>query len=345
MRARWIEIWGGQLQRGERPDPRPAEGELLVQVQACGVGLTVLNCIRGDLGDDPANLPRVPGHEIVGTVAAVGPSVDPEWVGQRVMAFFYLFCGRCPECLAGREPLCWELAGYLGVDRDGGYAELVVLPARNVVCLPSGIDPVLATAIPDAIATPVHVARRCGLAPGERVAVIAAGGGVGIHMVQVARMYGSRVAGLEADQTKLARLETDFGVEAVDSSGFEGTRLPDGWKGKADVVVDLLGSPASLEWSLEVLDRKGRLALLTTFRGVTVPLSPRALVLAQGTVLGSRYASRHELMLAAEHVARGRVEPIVSETAGWSDVDRLHDLVRNGQLFGRGALVWKDGWS
>ena len=342
MRARWIDTWGGELQRGELPDPQPKDGELLVRVEACGVGLTVLNCIRGDLGGDPGDLPRVPGHEFVGTVAATGLGVDPGWVGQRVMAYFYLFCGRCPKCLAGREPLCRELAGYMGVDRDGGYAEFAVLPARNVVPVPRGVDPVLATAIPDAIATPVHVARRSAMAPGDRVAVIAAAGGVGIHMVQVARMYGARVAGLEVGQRKLAALESDFGVDAVESSDFAAVRLPDGWNGKADVVVDLLGSASSLEWSAEALDAGGRLVLLTTFHGITVPVSPRALVLGQGTVLGSRYASRHDLQLAAEHVAAGRVRPVVSDTADWTDVDRLHDLLEKGQLLGRGALVWKD---
>jgi D-arabinose 1-dehydrogenase-like Zn-dependent alcohol dehydrogenase len=340
MRARWIDLWGGPLQRGELPDPRPGDGELLVRVEACGVGLTVLNCIRGDLGDKPGNLPRVPGHELVGTVIETGPGVDPGRAGERVMAFFYLFCGRCPECLGCREPLCRELAGYVGVDRDGGYAELAVLPARNAVRLPGAIDPVLATAIPDAIATPVHVAHRAAIAPGERVAVIGAGGGVGVHMAQVARLHGARVAGLEADRAKLAALEGELGVEAVDSCDFTDVRLPRGWGERADVVVDPVGSRASLEWSMSALAAGGRLVLLTTFRDVAFSLSPRDVVLGGHAVIGSRYASRYELLLAAEHVAAGRVRPIVTETAGWKDVERLHDLLRDGQLLGRGALRW-----
>lgn len=304
------------------------------------MGLTVLNCIRGDLGADPSNLPRVPGHEVVGTVAATGAGVDGDWVGHRVMAYFYLFCGRCSHCLAGREPLCRVLAGYLGVDRDGGYAEFAVLPVRNVVRVPDEIDPVLATAIPDAVATPVHVAHLSALAAGERVAVIGAAGGVGVHMVQVARIHGARVAGLDVGEQKLAALETELGVPAVDSSDFAAIGLPSAWNGKADVVIDLLGSRASLDWSLGALDLGGRLVLLTTFRDVTFEVSPRALVLSEGTVLGSRYASRPDLELAAELVASGRLRPIVSETSGWDDVDRLHDRLRGGELFGRGALVW-----
>jgi propanol-preferring alcohol dehydrogenase len=340
MRARWIESWGGELERGERPDPEPGDGELLVRVLACGVGLTVLNCIRGDLGDDSDDLPRVPGHELVGTVLSTGPGVESDWAGRLVMAFFYLFCGRCAACLAAHEPLCERLAGYVGVDRDGGYGELAVLPARNVLRVPDGIDPVLATAIPDAIATPVHVARRSALVPGERVAVIGAAGGVGIHMVQVAQLYGARVAGLEADERKLDTLEREFGVAAVDSSDFAHVGLPAGWKDRADVVIDLLGTAASLGWAAEALGAGGRLVLLTTFDGVTFPASPRALVLGETAILGSRYASRRDLQVAADHVASGRVRPIVSETATWDDVERLHELLRGGDLFGRGALVW-----
>src|SRR5207302_9279290 len=129
------------------------------------------------------NLPRVPGHELVGSIVEVGAGVDPARRGELVTAHFYLFCGRCQRCLAGREPVCDNLRGWVGVDRDGGYAELVSLPGRNAVELPAGLDPILATTVADAMATPVHVCRRAGVQPGERLAVIAAGGGVGVHMV------------------------------------------------------------------------------------------------------------------------------------------------------------------
>src|SRR3954471_7651328 len=136
MRGRSIARWGDTPQPIELAEPEPGEGEVLVRVEACGIGLTVLNCIRGDLGHDPAALPRVPGHELVGRIVGVGPGVPDERVGERVCAYFYLFCGRCRRCLAGLESLCENLAGYVGVDRDGGYAEMTVLPARNALRLP-----------------------------------------------------------------------------------------------------------------------------------------------------------------------------------------------------------------
>jgi D-arabinose 1-dehydrogenase-like Zn-dependent alcohol dehydrogenase len=340
MRARWIDDWGGPLQDGERPDPSPGRGELRLAVEACGIGLTVLNCIAGDLGDDASDLPRVPGHEVVGRVDAVGPGVDPALVGRRAMAYFYLSCGACRMCLAGEESMCERLAGQLGVHRDGGYAERVVLPVLNAVPLPEGIDAALATAIPDAIATPLHVAHRAALRPAQRIAVVAAGGGVGMHMVQVARLHGCEVAGLEASAEKLAYLERELAVDAVDSSDFAAARLPGGWAAGADVVVDLLGTRASLEWALGALGPNGRLVVLTTFRDVAIEVSPREMVFGQRSLVASRYASRHELVAAADLVERGAVHPIVTRSVGPADVEGVHEELRTGALIGRGALTW-----
>ena len=346
MRAAWIEEWGGPLLHGERPDPVAGDGEVLVDVEACGVGLTVLNCIRGDLGADPDDLPRIPGHELVGRIAAVGPGVDRRRVGERIMAHFYLFCGDCRRCTAGQEPLCERLAGYLGVDRDGGYAARAAVPARNAVPLPEELDAALATVIPDAVATPVHVARRAAIAPGERVAVVGAGGGVGVHMVQVAQLHGAEVAGLDAVDAKLRHIEHQLGAHAVDSSDFATARLPDRWDGGADVVVDLVGTPASLAWSAEHIAVEGRLVLVTTFPGVEVSVSPRQLTLRQASLVGSRYASRAELALAAQLVATGRIDPVVSCAVGIGEVEHAHDALRDGTLLGRAALVWNgDGGS
>jgi D-arabinose 1-dehydrogenase-like Zn-dependent alcohol dehydrogenase len=344
MPAAWVEEWGGELQHGERAVPSPGDGEVLVDVEACGIGLTVLNCIRGDLGRDRDRLPRIPGHELIGRIAEVGPGVDPGRLGERVMAYFYLFCGRCRMCLAGAEPMCLNLAGYLGVDRDGGYGAWAALPARNAIPLPEAIHPWDATAIPDAIATPVHVAARAGIVPGDRVAVVAAGGGVGIHMVQLARLHGADVVGLDAVESKLAFLSEELGLGAVDSSDFGSASLPTGWQGGADIVVDLLGTRHSLEWSLAALAPNGRLIVLTTFRDVDIAVRPRDLVLAQASVMGSRYAARHELLHAAQLVASGHVQPVIGRRVRIDDVESAHRDLREGRLLGRGALIWdKEG--
>ncbi|MGH9102251.1 MAG: alcohol dehydrogenase catalytic domain-containing protein [Acidimicrobiales bacterium] len=340
MRALRLGSWGGELVLEEGvPDPEAGPGEVLVKVLACGIGLTVLNCVRGDLGADPANLPRIPGHELVGVVTGCGAGVDRSRTGELVAAYFYLSCGHCPACYRGSHSLCESLGGYVGVDRDGGYAELVALPAANALPLPPGIDAVEATVVPDAVATPVHVAGVGRVGAGQRVAVVAAGGGVGVHMVQVARLHGADVAGLEASDEKLAFLESELGVVAIDSSDFGRAQLPGPWRGGADVIIDFLGSRASLAWALSSLDLGGRLVVVTTFPDVDVPLLPRDLVLRQRSVLGSRYCGKAELLEAAALVRSGAVRPVIGERVSLAGVEAVHGQLREGSLLGRGALV------
>jgi propanol-preferring alcohol dehydrogenase len=339
MRALRIDAWGGEPKLVTLPEPRPAEGEVLVRVEACGVGLSVLNCINGDLGNAPEDLPRVPGHEYVGTITEVGAGVPRERIGERITAYFYLYCGRCAQCLAAHESRCERLAGLVGVNRDGGYAEWVTLPAGNAITLPDGLDPVLATVIPDGVGTPVHVARRAAIAASERVAVIAAGGGVGIHMVQVAAARGADVLGLDVTEEKLAHLRDELGVHAADSSDFSAVSLPDTWSDGPDVVIDFLGRPESLRWAVDNLATDGRLIALTTFHGIEFPVSPRELVFRQISLLGSRYASRYEVLEAARLVATGRVRPVISRRAGFEGVEGMHAALRAGELLGRGVLV------
>jgi D-arabinose 1-dehydrogenase-like Zn-dependent alcohol dehydrogenase len=336
-----IHQWGGPLAWETFELPPPGEGEVLIRVDACGIGLTVLNCIRGDLANASATLPRVPGHEIVGRVDAVGPGVTSVARGQRVMAYFYLVCGACDACRRGNDSLCSNLAGWVGVHRDGGYAPFCVLPAGNAIPLPDSIPAPLATAIPDAIATPLHVCKtRARIQHGDRVAVIAAGGGVGIHMVEMAAVFGASVAGLEASEAKFEAIAR-MGGTPVPSRSFDTVDLRGVWDGGAPtVVIDLLGSRESVTWALQVLPLGGRLVLLTTFRDVETILSPRDMVLRELTILGSRYASKAELRESAELVAQGKIHPVVSHVVGPEGIEDVHAALTAGVLLGRGAVDW-----
>jgi propanol-preferring alcohol dehydrogenase len=320
-------------------NPSPAHGEVLVRVLACSVGLTVLNMMRGDLGNDPNDLPRVPGHEIVGRVEEVGEGVEPQRLGELVAAYAYLFCGHCRRCVAGSESLCDNLSGFLGVDRDGGYAELCVLPARNAVTLPDGLDPVAASVVPDPLTTSVHICHRAVLGPGDRVAVIGAGGGVGVHLVQVARLFGAEVVGLDVEAAKLQFLSEELGVDAIDSSDFNRMQLPGSWNNRADVIIDLVGNRGGLTWALNALHSDGRIVLLTTFRDADFPVAPRELVFRQAAIVGSRYASRWEMLKAGELLAAGRVRSVVTDHARLEDVERIHEKLRAGTLLGRGVVI------
>jgi propanol-preferring alcohol dehydrogenase len=335
-----IHKWGGDLAWEAFDVPEPGPGEALVRVEACAIGLTVLNWMRGDLGNDPALLPRVPGHEIIGWVETVGEGVHAPAPGDRVMAYIYLSCGYCQPCRSGQDSMCENLAGYLSVHCDGGYAPYVTLPARNLVPLPASIPTAQAVAIPDAIASPLHMVRtRAGVRVGDRVAIIGAGGGLGLHMIQLARLYGGEVAGLEIAEEKLPAVE-EVGATPVHARALD--RLdPALWgKDRPSVVIDLVGQRETLAWGLQALAPGGRMVLLTTFRDIDVPLDPREMVLRQLTVLGSRHASKSEYVEAAELVASGRIRPVVTQVVSPQEVGEVHRALRAGTLVGRGALTW-----
>ena len=146
MRALRLAAAGGPLELREIPDPEPGPGEVLVDVFACAVCRTDLHIIDGDL--EPSTMPLVPGHQVVGRVAAVGDSVTT--VGDAVAAvrpdalvgvpWLGWADGTCPFCVSGRENLCPQ-ARFTGFDRDGGYAERLVGDARFCLPLPAGSEP------------------------------------------------------------------------------------------------------------------------------------------------------------------------------------------------------------
>lgn len=334
-----IHAWGTEPVQETFDRAEPGPGEVLIEVEACGVGLTVLNSIRGDLGNDPGLLPRVPGHELVGVVTEAGSESNQGLVGRRVVAYFYLTCGACFECRAGRDPLCQKLGGFVGVHRDGGYAPYVVLPASNLIPIPEGLDPIAATVVADAVATPVHVATRAALTSEDRVVVIGAGGGVGIHMIQVARLTTASAVGLDLTSEKLGAIES-IGVRAVDSSDF--TSLPSLFAdGPPTVVIDLVGLDTAGAWAVNALGPQGRLVVLTTFVDQHITIQYRDFVFREIGLLGSRYATKAEVATAADLVATGKVQPVIGQIVGPDDLLSLHARLRAGELVGRGALSWR----
>jgi propanol-preferring alcohol dehydrogenase len=341
MRAQVLHTWGGELALEEVATPRPGPGEALVKVEACGVGLTVLNHMKGNMSQRTEELPRIPGHEAVGRVVEVGAGVGGLQAGQRVMVYFYLACGACDYCRLAHESLCRHLRGNVGVAANGGYAEYLVLPAFNLLPVPDGVGAVDATAVPDAIATPLHVNRRAGIGPSDTVVVIGAAGGVGIHMVQMARLFGAEVIGIDRGEPKLRAVREVGARDALDFGAADlRDRLHAAAPGGITAAIDLVGSRETVTFALESLGRRGRLVLLTTFPGVTAEISPRRFVHDELSVLGSRYASRWEVVEAARLVQCGRIKPVVSEAVPLARVGELHAKLRAGTLLGRGAIVF-----
>lgn len=346
MRAMVLEKFGAPLTLKEMPLPRPGPNEALIKVRACGIGLTVVSMIA-----TPGRVtafPRIPGHEIAGEVVEVGSEVRTIEAGRRVTNHFYLTCGNCRYCRSGRETLCEHFRGNVGAACDGGYAEYVVLPERNLVPIPDGVTDVEAAVASDAIATPYHACHKeAQLSPGDDVLITGAGGGVGIHMVQMARLCGARVIAVEVSEEKLA-LAREWGAdEVIDArTGDIAARVKALTGGRGvDAAIDIVAASETLQACLESLAPAGRLVIIGSRPKSVFGADPTFIVNVQEhlkqaqEIHGSKYVNTEEILRTLELVKHKRIHAVVGRTFRLDEVEEAHALLRRNAIVGRAAMV------
>ena len=338
----WVSKWGSNLKFEEVTIPKLGPSDVLVEVKACGVGLSVSNFMMGAIGKNPTLLPKIPGDEITGVVAETGTAVQNFAEGDRVIVYIFVTCDHCKYCLSGKQDLCVNFGGWIGRHLNGGYAEYVKVPSNCLFKLSDEVSFVDGTVINTALAASVHALESRGqMQLGETVMIIGAAGGVGVHMSQLAKLYGARVIGVDVDDEKLKRT-SDFGVDVrINASRSD---VPEEVKkatggGGADIVVDLVGSSKTMGDALNSLGRAGRFVNLTTHLGSKIEAPLGKLVLDEIVITGSRYTTKHEFLKALELIRSGRVKPVISERSTLSEVERLHVLLAENKLFGRGVMV------
>jgi D-arabinose 1-dehydrogenase-like Zn-dependent alcohol dehydrogenase len=340
MKALVLRSPGTPFELTRLPDPVPGPGEAVARVLACGAGLTIQHVKAGRA---KAKFPLVIGHEITGEIVATGAGAEGLKAGDPVTAFYYLFCGRCRWCLSELEPLCENSGGNVGRDCDGGYAEYIKLPARLFIKLPEGLDwrahPAEIGVVGDALATPYKVLGRARVKAGETIAVIGAGGGLGIHQLMMAKWAGARAVAVESRREKFDACRKAGADEVVDASqGRIAEQLLDLTRGQGvDVAVDYVSSTATLEAAVKALGRRGR---LVTLGGAAQPfsLSARELLVKEQEILGSRYVTRREVIETLELVARREVWPLVTDVRPLEEAEALHERLERGEVIGRAAL-------
>ena len=340
MRAMVVRKWGEAFKLEERLDPQPAPGEAVMKVRGAGVGLTLVTMRTGVFG---GTAPRIMGHELGGDIIAVGDGVENVKMGQRCAVYFYLNCGHCRWCRNGRETLCENHGGYVGVHRDGGYAEFVSLPSEDFLPIPDNLDYEGAAIAADAVNTPWHCMReRAQSNPHDDVMLVGAGGGVGIHGVQVAKVFGARVIAVDISEEKL-ELASKWGADevvnfrAIEDLAAEAKRLTDG-KG-VDAAIDFVGKPEPFQACIDGLAVGGRAVVIGAQPG-DVKVSPVNLVITEQIVTGSRHSTRAELIETMNIMARGLVTPVVGKRLHFTEVEELFQDLQDEKLLGRGALTY-----
>lgn len=325
-----------------RPDPAPGPGEAVARILACGAGLTIHHARAGHT---KITYPRVLGHEVAGEIVAVGSGVKGLKPGDGVTCYFYLTCGECHWCRVDRQTLCDNFGGYIGRESDGGYAEYMKAPAANFLKFPEGIDwrthPAEAGVICDAIATPLKVTRRARLAPRDTVAVFGAGGGLGLHMVKVARWaHARRVIAVDVVAAKLeacSRAGADQLVDAAKGNVADQLLEMTGGKG-VDVAIDFVSAKATLAPAVAALGKGGRLVTLGG-NGAEFSVNAAEILRKEIELLGSRYATKTEVMESLEIAVRDGLWPTVTEKVPLADAEKIHGRLDRGLITGRAALM------
>jgi propanol-preferring alcohol dehydrogenase len=336
-----VRAWGQPFVEEQRPEPKPRHGEAVMKVRAAGAGLTLVNMRTGMYG---GSAPRVMGHELGGEIVAVGEGVTNVKVGDRCGVYFYLNCGHCRWCRNGRETLCEKHGGYVGVHCDGGYADHVCLPAGNFLPIPDGLDYEAAAMACDAVNTNWHCMReRARINPHDDVLLIGAAGGVGIHGVQVAKLFGARVIAADISEEKLElcqRWGADavINVRAVADVAAEARRLTDG-KG-VDAAIDYVGKPVTFQAAIDALAVSGRAVVIGGATG-TVTVPQLDLVVTEKIITGSRHSTRAELIETFEIMARGLVKPVVGRRVHFTEVESLFQDLAAEKMLARGALTYE----
>ncbi len=304
--------------------PRPGSHDVLLQVVEAGVN-PIDYYVVSSLNVRP--MPHVPGAEFAGVVVEVGDHVSDFKPGDRVVVYNRVFDGSCDMCLSSMEHLCRN-GGIMSVVTNGGWAEYVAVPGKNLVKIP-GIGWETAASLPVSALTAYHALMSAGLRPGNVVVVFGASGNTGQFAVQLAKMMGAEVIAVTGKDW-VRELGADY-VVAVNEAVGEVGKLTGGRM--ADVVIDPLGQET---WatSIGVVGRRGKWITFGQLTGGEVTLSIPRLYSSEVWVMGSTGGTRKELNELAKlsHKLKVRVDKEYGIDDARSALDRLFSKQRNGRV-------------
>jgi len=299
------------------PGPAPAHGQVLIAIEAIGVGGVDAVILRGALSDYGFKEGHILGSEVAGTVTAVGAGVSPSWVGQRVWAFTGL---------------------------DGGYAEQATAAADMVVPLPAGVSAADAVTLGSSAAVAHFALRHAHFAPGESVLVRGAAGGIGVMAVQFAARAGAGAVVVTASSAERGeRLRGLGATHVLDRAGAGGQDAPAGY----DVIIDVVAGPA-LPSFFGQLNPNGRMVTVGIVGGYPPADFGRGLLaafqksLSYGTFSADTvsWADRRAAIAGAFDAAvRGDLHPVVHRQLPLEQVVLAHQLMDAGEVFGRIVLT------
>jgi len=319
--------------------PTPGPEEAILKMGACGLCRTDLKIWHG-VHPGLRHLPLIPGHEVAGEVVEVGKSVSKNWLGQHAVIYCYLSCGKCEFCRAGSEILCTQLRGQIGFNLDGGFAEYVKVPVDNLFPISADIPFEQAAIVTDAIATPYRALTTKVNLRADEILVVIGAGGLGIHAIQLARLFGAKVIALDINEKALA-LAKEVGVDKAfhitKDDPKEAIRALS--EGGVDVVMDFVAKPVTQQLGLSLLKPGGRFVSIAYGADNIFEINSQLLVSRELQIRGSRSCGRKDLKETIDLISAKKIKPIIAERCPLSEANVALTKLEQGDVVGRTVLV------
>ncbi|MBY8875533.1 alcohol dehydrogenase catalytic domain-containing protein [Micromonospora sp. PLK6-60] len=317
------------LQLREVAEPAPSATQILIKVGACGVCRSNLHMVEGDwLPNTPASFPIIPGHEVVGTVSAVGSAVTHLAVGDRVgVQPIWKTCGVCQYCFSGREQLCRQRQ-ITGETLDGGYAEYMLAESAYAYPLPDNLSFEEAAPLFCPGITAYGSVAKAHLTPGQKVAVLGVGG-VGHMVIQMAALTGADVYAVTRSAVHQAVAEELGASKSFSPKGSGGSNLSDN---AVDAAIVFAPSDASVAEAMRIVKPGGRIVLGVAQNVGLLDIGDERTVV--GSVLGNRQQMREVLNLAAA----GKLRSVHADFP-LAEANEVLEMLKAGKIRARAVLV------
>lgn len=336
MKAMVLKEYNEPLVYCDYPEPNiKSEDDVIIRVIACGLCTTDLKVQEGIL--DSEGLPRILGHEPAGVVVRVGSNVTNVKYGDTVISSTYMACKTCEFCRQGRDTLCENLGGRLGITVDGGFAEYMRVKASCLIKIPDGVDPAQACVIPCGGGVPFHaMVRRVQVGPTDRVIILGAGG-IGIQAVQMCKVCGAEVIAVDIDEDKLD-LAKERGADHIIN-----TRNPRYLEqlqalGGATVLFDTVGLHSLLDNCSKALKKGARIVMVAYGPNKQIQMDLADIVLNEFEVYGSRGVGIQDATEMMNLLAQGKISLEVQKYP-LRELNEVIEKLKNNELIGRAVLV------
>lgn len=340
MMKTWVCQQPGELTWQSRDIPKPQQHEVLIKVKTVGICGTDIHAWRGK--QPFFSYPRVLGHEICGTIVALGSQTDHWHVGQQIAVIPYVSCHECSACRSGRENCCENIA-VIGVHRDGGFSEYLCVPEQNIL-LAEGIAPEVVALI-EPFAISAHAVRRAAVKPGDAVLVVGAGP-IGLGTAAIAAAEGAQVVMVDTSPERRAHVAHQLALPALDplADNFL-TQLRDSFGGDlAQTVIDATGSAQSMNRAVELIRHGGSIVFVGLFKG-DLQFSDPEFHKKETTLLGSRNATKADFARVGELMQRGllRADMLLTHRLHFDELGSTYerDVINNPRLI-KGVIEFSE---